>query len=65
MNWISIKDKMPDVTGNYLITDNKRISIAFWSEINGWEVERNDRLTGFYESSLTFWMPLPELPKPE
>ncbi len=62
MNWIATKDRMPRVTGNYLINDNKKITIAFWSDLSDWEVERNDRLIGFYETTITFWMPLPKIP---
>jgi len=73
MNWISVKDKLPDLpetefdsdptySQNVLITNGKRIII-------GWLLRRDYHL--FWrsddpkdmEKEITHWMPLPELPE--
>ena len=59
--WISINDKLPETTGDYLVTDGDVCMVSafklpekkfhFW-DINWWE-----------HSDVTHWMKLPKLPK--
>jgi hypothetical protein len=69
MEWISIKDKLPEkkrtaflIVGEY--GRGPHTSIAIWSD-EGWEVDRDDRLCGLYPNFITHWMPLPEPPEPK
>lgn len=56
MNWISVKDRLPDVFGLYLTLDEFGIYIQRWKGL--WETEYPVN-----ESTVTHWMPLPEPPK--
>lgn len=61
MEWISVKDRLPYVIGNYIIyggEDLHYIAWAFFNSKNKW-VDFNK--TSFYET-VTHWMPLPEPP---
>jgi len=67
-NWISVKDRLPDKDGSYLIAIKDNLS--YYSVIrdfrvkdnkfgiNSWFVETSDR-------KITHWMPLPEPPERE
>ena len=56
--WISVKDKLPDKAGDYLVCyDNGIINIRlFVSECDCW-------IKKPYQMVITHWMPLPKLPK--
>jgi hypothetical protein len=58
--WISVKDRLPEAQGEYLISDNFKVTIGWFSGENGWI-----GLDGsFYaDSVVTYFMPLPEPPK--
>ena len=74
--WISVKDKLPNEDGDYLCCwGNKYIRIYSFAK-NLSKIDRYDfcgKKTGWYDldsewgyyeiSSVTHWMPLPELPK--
>jgi len=69
MKWISIKDRLPDVKVEVLVTDGIGISIAEqWSTRSGWHVFCaicTEDATHFLDTGLekiTHWMPLPPLP---
>lgn len=58
--WISVKDRLPDVSGYYLCTyiiDNHRFYYDRWFDKNYNKFSTMD--------NITHWMPLPELPKDE
>lgn len=55
MEWISVKDRLPEESGNYLTFVKSKVfeSIGFAMFIDG----------EFMSSFVTHWMPLPPLPK--
>lgn len=78
MKWISVKDRLPEKDGAYIIneafTHTNQISIARWT--SDYKSYFNERLNGravWYRYSsecgdyeiirVTHWMPLPEPPK--
>lgn len=77
MEWISIKDRLPEKNGAYLIneafTHTNHISISRWTpeyksyfnnRLNGKAVWYRYGEFGDYEiARVTHWMPLPEPPK--
>jgi len=58
--WISVKDRLPEEEGEYLISDNFKVTVGWFSGENGWI-----GLDGsFYAHGVvTYFMPLPEPPK--
>ena len=56
MEWISVKDKLPEKNDRYLTLDsfpnNYKIGVSTGSFENG----------GWVSTSITHWMPLPEPP---
>ena len=55
--WISVKDRMPDEMGKVLVIDNGKVDINSWAgKYEGWY---------YANKNITYWMPLPELPKGE
>lgn len=53
MNWISVKDRLPDEDGRYLVVENH---LYRWVGVS---TMRN----GEFDMPVEYWMPLPELPK--
>ena len=68
MNWISVKDNLPELFYHVLATDGNNIGIAAYQ---GENEEGNDEWIDCGDSfdnylpEITHWMPLPELPKKE
>ena len=75
MDWISVKDRLPEVIGRYLVCVNRhaseelggnsrRLIILRWTA-EGWRMPThfpkwiNDEITEY----VTHWMPLPDPPK--
>lgn len=54
--WISVNDRLPDKTGDYLVfcSNWNFITISYFREKTTWA--KNNKY-------ITYWMPLPELPK--
>lgn len=53
--WISVDDKLPDASGNYLTFNGYDMKVNQWNK-NGWLL--------IYEGMMiTHWMRLPERPK--
>ena len=64
MNWISVKDRLPDVGKEVLTYGSDGIkadSYAFQSTISDKPVFEGDH--NEYNYGVTHWMPLPEPPK--
>ncbi len=62
--WVSVKDRLPDKSGYYLILSNTR-DARIWSysvkhkAFNAFDLLEDAR----YALPVTYWMPLPEPPK--
>lgn len=59
--WISIKDRLPEEQGNYLIFIKCGVTIGWFDNKGRW------RAGHFYLDNgyATHWMPLPQVPKEE
>jgi hypothetical protein len=64
MNWLSVKDRLPDKDCRTLVTDGRHVTVADWIQDEGWLLDRDDRNVGVTADRLTHWMPLPEPPAP-
>ena len=56
MEWISVKDKLPNDTQRVLATDGKEQEVTYFFEADGDWVAADSLFI------ITHWMPLPELP---
>ena len=79
MQWISVKDRMPEHNGKYLTFSNQGGMDATDFALNLYKVDQYDfedkKRAGWYEldneygyfeiHDVTHWMPLPEPPKEE
>lgn len=58
--WISVKDRMPELEGDYLVTDGHHVPwkcrLLILAGAKGWA-------NGIYNPLIKYWMPMPELPK--
>ena len=59
--WISVKDRLPEMEQDVLVADNGFIAVwtfygDYWEDSHGWWQEFDE---------VTHWMPLPEPPKGE
>ena len=56
-NWVSVKDKLPDKSGDYLVTTkNGYVQIAKW----GFDLYKNSGWSGKHLAKcIIAWMPLP------
>lgn len=66
INWIDVKDRLPDARGEYIVCGKglkgKLVSTLNFIEGKWW----SDVFNGFIDSKkITHWMPLPEPPKRE
>lgn len=64
-NWISVKDRLPDKQGVYLVAFKPplpKVTIAWWAtkEFGWYDLEYN-----FHTDSVSHWMPLPPMPEQE
>lgn len=64
-DWISVKNKIPDKKGEFLVTDGQSIYIAWDCRVqqNGTLSCEYSRCCGCECRGMTHWMPLPELPR--
>lgn len=63
MKWISVKDRIPSIQNEYLITDMKDIEIRMWWDNGLFGVGFEEGFPVFKVKCVTHWMPLPELPE--
>ena len=59
-DWISVKDRLPEKRGDYLIYNTDGIVWPYWYNP---EDKRWYDNCGYLTESVTHWMPLPEPPK--
>jgi hypothetical protein len=65
MTWISVKDRLPDKDCVALVTDGHHVTLADWTQRDGWMLDREDKAFGITADVLTHWMPLPAPPAQE
>ncbi len=76
MEWISVKDKLPEKYQIVLVTDGKNICLHYKQSFWNWEGDEGEDLycrdcqvvnerCNIIEGTITHWMPLPKLPKDE
>ena len=58
--WISVKDRLPEKSGSYLIVRNYREKIIDISHYTAHLIKTG--FAGNYDNKITHWMPLPEAP---
>lgn len=64
MEWISIKERLPEGDVSALIASDGRVTIADWfASEQRWDLSREDKAIGIFSNTITHWMPLPESPK--
>jgi hypothetical protein len=63
MDWVSVKDELPEHDAVVLVTDGEHVTIAEWYIGSGWSLAREDKAIGIVPGTLTHWMPLPPPPK--
>ena len=59
--WVSVKDRLPNGSKEYLVTDGEFYVVGYFSIHTLWNVDDFD--SWFDEKDITHWMELPELPK--
>lgn len=57
--WISVKDRLPDEDGWYLVCKHNRVRVAEWCK----DCWYNESDLPIDDCAITYWQPLPELPK--
>ena len=63
MEWISVKDRLPEDGGDYLVTDGFACMVsAFRSKNNEWDFWN---IKWWSSEQVTHWMPLPKPPSNE
>jgi hypothetical protein len=65
MTWVSIRERLPEKDCLALVTDGRHVTLADWTERDGWMLDREDRAFGITACVLTHWMPLPAPPAQE
>jgi hypothetical protein len=70
MEWISVKDRLPEYEGKYLLLVQNRYMIGTFYKNNFYKSRSPKRYyeswltkNKIYKTGLTHWMPLPNLPK--
>jgi Protein of unknown function (DUF551) len=64
MEWISVKERLPESPMVALVTDSESVVAADWlTDKQRFYVSRDDAL--FRADLITHWMPLPASPAPE
>lgn len=67
MNWISVKDRLPENTDDVLVIGDGWDGMNWWRiyfmEDNVWFTIDGDEVNKASQLKITHWMPLPEPPK--
>lgn len=53
MMWIKVKDRLPDKDCLALVTDGQNVTLADWTQADGWTLDREDRAFGITTNALT------------
>ncbi len=59
--WISVKDRLPNEDGWYLVCKHNRVRVAEWCK----DCWYNESDLPIDDCAITYWQPLPEPPKEE
>ena len=59
MTWVSVKDRLPEKDCLALVSDGQHVTIADWTQGNGWSTSREDGAFGVTNNTITHWTPLP------
>lgn len=62
--WVSVKDRLPEKNGRYLVCENGEVYSAEY-EKNRPDSEWTDDYEGYLDMMVSHWMPMPEPPKEE
>jgi hypothetical protein len=63
MDWIQVKERLPERDGAALVFARGIVTIAEWGAKRGWYPSyRDDAVIGVSAHTITHWMPLPEPP---
>jgi len=65
MTWVSVKDRLPDKDCLTLVSDGQHVTLADWTQADGWMTSREDGAFGITNDTITHWMPLPSPPAQE
>jgi hypothetical protein len=61
MDWIQVKERLPERDGTALVFARGIVTIEEWSAKRGWYPSyRDDAVIGVSAHTITHWMPLPE-----
>jgi hypothetical protein len=66
MNWISVKDRLPEEWSDVIVTDGINVNAGYFG--GTWKEDGGVEKSGFYEYEngieglITHWMPMPEPP---
>ena len=61
--WISVKERLPEKNGRYLVCDKNGEVYSAEYEKNRPDSEWTDDYEGYLDMEVTHWMPLPERPE--
>ena len=61
IKWISVKDRLPDEDGWYLVCKHNRVRVAEWCK----DCWYNESDLPIDDCAITYWQPLPEPPQDE
>lgn len=62
MMWIKVKDRLPEKECVALVSDGRHVTIADWTQDDGWRTGREDGAFGITNDTITHSMPLPAPP---
>lgn len=63
MNWISVDDRLPGETDNYLVVFCHYTNVMRYSSVDGWIWLDGKCVSSNDNDDITHWQPLPEPPK--
>lgn len=65
-NWISVKDRLPEIAGAYLVyCAISNVELAHWHVEKFWFIDVNNSIGRAHGLDVTHWQPLPDKPEEE